>query len=132
MADTTPAQESFPVVDGIERFPIDSSNLISIGYDYVRRVLAVRFKSGPIFHYSAVDAGTWERFHESPSKGSFFYHHVKGRFAGEKMTGPCGKCGEHGPIGMKCTDCGCDTYHREERRYADTEQTTGGRADASD
>lgn len=113
------------IIDGIERFPIESSNLHSIGYDHARRVLAVGFNSGAVFHYSNVDLGTWERFVEAPSKGSFFAHHVKGRFRGDKMTGPCGACGDIGPAGETCTDCGTNTYRKEERRYDDSQQAAG-------
>jgi hypothetical protein len=112
-------------VDGITRAPVESSNIHSIGYDETRRVLAVGFNSGAIFHYSHVDKGTWERFVTAPSKGSFFYRHVKGRFSAEKMTGPCPMCGDQGVVGMTCTDCGTDTYRKEERRYGESNQAAG-------
>lgn len=119
------------IIDGIERQPVDSSNLATAGYDADRRTLAIGFKSGAIFHYSNVEPGLWERFQAAPSKGSFFYHHVRKRYVGEKMTGPCPDCGDTGVIGNTCTDCGCNTYQKEERRYGEpdgsgTAQTRAG------
>jgi hypothetical protein len=121
MADETLALH--PVIDGIARVPVDSSNLASIGYDETRHVLAVGFKSGAIFHYRGVESGLWERFHMAPSKGSFFAHHVKGRYQGEKMTGPCPDCGDQGVVGTTCTDCGCSQYQKEERRYGEPDDS---------
>jgi hypothetical protein len=97
----------------IERAAVESSTLAGIGYDERRRILSVGFKSGAIFHYANVDVGTWERFRDAASKGSFYAHHIKGRYPAQKMTGPCPKCGDQGVIGLRCTDCGTAEYQAQ-------------------
>jgi hypothetical protein len=90
--------------------PVQSSNLSAVGYDEAARILALEFRSGALFHFKNVPLGLWERMRDAPSPGSFFYHHVKGQFQAVKMTGPCECCAALGPIGTRCTDCGCGEY----------------------
>jgi hypothetical protein len=92
--------------------PVQSTNLQAIGYDDAARILALEFKSGAVFHYTNVPVGLWERLRDAPSPGTFFYHHIKGKFDAVKMTGPCECCGAQGPINTRCTDCGCGEYQR--------------------
>jgi hypothetical protein len=110
--------------DLIPRNGVESSNLASIGYNRDRRVLAIEFKSGAIFHYRNVEEGLYERFLSADSLGSFFYHHVKGRFPADKMTGPCHACGINGVLGEVCTDCGCGIHVATERREGDGQPET--------
>lgn len=100
----------------IPQASVVSSNLAAYGYDAHRQVLAVTFKSGEIWHYGSVSADLAEQFAEAESKGKFFVAHIRGKFPGEKMTGPCPKCGDRGHVGRRCEDCGCAEYAREERR----------------
>lgn len=108
------AEATAPYV--IPQEPVVSSNLAAIGYDLQRQVLAVTFKSGDVWHYASVPSALAEQLFEADSKGKFFSTHIKGKFSAEKMTGPCEKCGDKGPIGATCTDCGCGTYTRDERQ----------------
>jgi lysyl-tRNA synthetase class 2 len=94
----------------------NSSNIASFGYDVERKVLAIRFKSGDLWHYAGVEFALAEQLSEADSKGRFFYEHVKGKFSAEKMTGPCPRCGARGRIGTKCDDCGTAHFEKEERR----------------
>jgi len=98
---------------GIVMEPVESSNLRARGYSEGQRILAVEFKSGAVFHFSDVPIGMWERFRDAPSAGSFFAHHIRGQFPSVKMTGQCSSCGsKEGPLGTRCTDCGCGVYAR--------------------
>src|SRR6185503_1330335 len=99
-----------PDAIGIVLEPVQSSNIKARGYNEGQRVLAGEFVSGDVWHYSAVPLGTWERWCEAPSAGSFFVHHIKGKFPGVKMTGECPDCGAKGPKETRCTDCGCSNY----------------------
>ena len=103
-------------VDGIDREAVDSSNIASIGYAPDRRVLAVEFKSGAIFHYRDVDPTFAGEFYGSLSKGQFFNMHIRRKLAGEKMTGPCSSCTAVGIIGTACA-CGEGEHFQEEKRY---------------
>jgi hypothetical protein len=96
--------------------PVQSSNLASRGYDEDRRVLAVAFKSGDLYHYGGVPVDVWERFRDADSPGAFFHRHIRGQFTAEKMTGTCPDCGAKGPKNTRCQDCGCNTYQVERIR----------------
>ncbi len=102
--------------------PVTSTNLDAIGYDLERSILAVRFKSGIVFHYASVPTGAALALFEAESKGRCYSKDIKGKYPGERMTGPCAKCGDEGWIGERCSDCGCGDYTavpRIERRYGD-------------
>lgn len=100
-----------PDIDAVEREFVTSSHLLSLGYSETRRVLAVEFKDGVIFHYRDVEPRVWEEIERAESKGSAFHHLIKGQYKGAKMTGECPKCGDKpGIVGEPCSDCGTDVY----------------------
>lgn len=105
---------------GVVLEPVQSSNIKSRGYNEGERVLAVEFHTGVIMHYAGVPPGTWQRWVEAPSPGSFFAHHIRGKFVGRKVTGTCPGCGHHGPLETKCYECG-GRYEKEER-HGDSER----------
>ena len=102
----------------IPQLPVESSNIASRGYDLERHVLAITFKSGDVWHYGSVPVDLAERFFEASSPGRFYTEQIKGKFAGQKMTGPCKACGAKGPIGTTCEDCGCGPHVEAPRREA--------------
>lgn len=90
---------------------IESSNLAAVGYNPEKRILAIQFKSGQIYHYADVSLETATEFYGSESRGRYYAQHVRGKLAGQLMTGECPKCGhKHGWIGDTCSDCGTATY----------------------
>src|SRR5687767_13734539 len=91
--------------DQIERFKVDSSNLESVGYQ--DGVCVVEFKAGHLYAY-AMTPEQFERFAKAESKGRYFNAEIRNKYAGEKLTGRCGKCGsEPEVIGQPCAECGC-------------------------
>lgn len=117
----------------IPQEPVTSSNISARGYDLERNVLAITFKSGDVWHYGSVPAQLAEDFFSAASAGRFYVANIKGKFPAEKMTGPCPKCGDTGVIGIRCTDCGCADYEKEQRPFIEDEKTgertpIGGRA----
>ena len=92
---------------------VESSSLAAIGYDEPRRILAVMFHGGAIFHYAGVPKRHVEQLIGAESIGRYFHEHIRGRFQAEKMTGPCPNCGDCGWIGDRCQDCGTASYQRE-------------------
>ena len=66
---------------------VDSSNVRSIGYDAVKRVLYVRFlpsgrgglDDGPLYQYQNVPPWLWKKFQASTSKGSYLSVNIKGQ-----------------------------------------------------
>jgi len=98
----------------IDLEPVTSSNLAAYGYDGAKKILAVEFKNGHIYHYADVPPETALGFLNADSKGSFYGKMIRGKFTGQKMTGRCPKCEDApGWIGDVCADCGTATYADE-------------------
>jgi hypothetical protein len=58
----------------------ESSNVAGGTYDPDLRQMTVRFRNGDSYTYHGVDAGVWEGFKSSDSKGSYVHRQIKGRF----------------------------------------------------
>ena len=91
--------------------PVTSSNIESIGYDGAKQSLAVKFRNGNIYHFSDIPQGMAHAFLASDSKGKHFNATFRGKHAGQRMTGYCGRCG-YGPGwgGDQCHNCGSSAY----------------------
>lgn len=86
----------------IERLPVDSSGLKSIGYAEDRQILSLEFTSGTVFHYYQVPPQVFEDLGAAESRGKFYSKNIRGKFVGKAMTGKCAKCGGVGLIGESC------------------------------
>ncbi len=64
----------------MQREPVASSNLISVGYDDTSQTLEVEFKNGTIYQYYNVGRNIYEEFLASPSKGQFLAYQIKNGF----------------------------------------------------
>lgn len=109
--DSTPTPSRKAALERVEREPVTSSHILSLGYSPADRVFAIEFKDGSIFHYRGVEPWAWEEINRAESKGSAFHHVIRGKYTADKMTGECPKCGDApGIVGEPCKDCGCDVY----------------------
>lgn len=63
----------------------ESSQIAEHGFDPVTGTLAVRYKSGGLYHYDGVDASKYQQLCESESVGSFIYQEVKGKHGFKKI-----------------------------------------------
>lgn len=68
----------------IERKPVQSSDLASVGYDAKQRVLEIEFRSGGIYRYLEVPAAIHEQLLAAESKGRFFARHIRDQFRCER------------------------------------------------
>jgi hypothetical protein len=100
----------------IDRLPIESSGIKSLGYADDRKVLSIEFPSGETWHYDGVALETFEAMCAAPSRGGFYARHIKGKFQGRCMTGLCPKCAAFGYVGETCEDCGTAAIRAVERR----------------
>lgn len=57
--------------------PIESSQIAEIGHDPQTNTLAIKFKTGDIYHYANFSGADFEAFRNAPSIGSHFYNHIK-------------------------------------------------------
>jgi hypothetical protein len=61
----------------MERTPVESSNLFSVGYDAGTSTLEIEFRSGGVYQYFGVPAGVCEGLMMAPSKGRYFDQYIK-------------------------------------------------------
>ena len=95
---------------------ITSSNLSAIGYDAEKRIAAVQFHNGHIYHYAGVSPETMLEWYGSASRGSYYGRQIRSKYQGQKMTGHCPDCGALGWVGDRCTDCGCSDVAEDPRK----------------
>lgn len=70
---------------GIYMHPIKSSNLEAYGYDHAKRVLALQFRGGRIYHYAGIPLDVYDGLLASESKGSYAAQFISGKFEGVRM-----------------------------------------------
>jgi len=68
----------------MERILVDSSNVVSVGYDENASTLEVEFNSG-IYNYYDVPMYIYEELMASGSKGSYLHQNIKNTFSCDKI-----------------------------------------------
>ena len=63
----------------INFIPVESSNILSVGYEEETSSLYVKYPSGT-YKYDGVDKSVYESFLTSPSKGRFMNETIKGQY----------------------------------------------------
>lgn len=66
---------------------VESSVLLSVGYDEPRRVLKVRFRNGREYYYLAVSPAEYQSLVEAPSMGKYFNEVIKPNHRAVRGTG---------------------------------------------
>jgi hypothetical protein len=69
----------------MERQPVSSSNLESVGYRPESETLEVEFKNGSIYEYYNVPEFMHERLMQAGSIGTFFNTEIKNNYACSKV-----------------------------------------------
>lgn len=69
----------------MDRVPVSSSNLASIGYEPDTETLEVEFKSSGIYQYFNVPQFMYDRLMESASVGKFFSMEIKEAYSCTKI-----------------------------------------------
>lgn len=71
----------------IERTPVISSNIASVGYDQESETLEVEFVgSGRVYRYFGVPVEIKDDLVDAPSIGSYFYHHIRDVYEYQPMN----------------------------------------------
>lgn len=70
----------------MERTPVESNSLRSLGYDAETRTLEVEFQSGRIYLYSEVPQSTFTWLMRSKSKGGIFNRMIKDVYPWKDVT----------------------------------------------
>lgn len=64
----------------MQRVPVSSSNIASIGYDEAAKTLEIEFHTGSVYQYLNVPIEIYRGLLKAGSPGGYFRNHVKGRF----------------------------------------------------
>lgn len=65
----------------MDRSPVKSSNIRSIGYDAGSSVLEIEFNTGDVYQYSGVPVAHHQGIMKAESHGKYLNAHIKGRFS---------------------------------------------------
>lgn len=68
---------SIATEDILDRTPVSSSNLASVGYDPEQRILEVGFRNGSVYQYLRVPNHVYEGLMRASSHGRYFDAFVK-------------------------------------------------------
>lgn len=61
----------------MDRIPVQSSNVASVGYDEGTSTLEIGFNDGSIYQYFGVPQHIYEGLMNAPSKGTFLNQYIK-------------------------------------------------------
>lgn len=69
----------------MERTPVTSSDILSVGYDPDQEILEIEFIRGAVYQYSGVPIAVYEGLMSADSKGKFFHVNIKNTYAFVKL-----------------------------------------------
>ena len=69
----------------MDRAPVKSSNVVSIGYDPARQALEVEFRSGTVYRYDGVPPDIHQALMQSRSAGTFVAREIRARYAATRL-----------------------------------------------
>lgn len=61
----------------MNRMPVESSNLRSVGFDAETQTMEIEFKNGGVYQYANIEEKLFDEFLRSNSKGQFFHQNFK-------------------------------------------------------
>lgn len=64
----------------MKRIPVNSSNVKSVGYNSILKLLEVEFNNGSVYEYIDVPKELYDAFISSDSLGKFVHSHLKNKF----------------------------------------------------
>ena len=70
----------------MQRLPVESSDIVSVGYEPAAKILEVEFHGGRVYQYRDVEPDIYAQFMRAESYGTFFFAHINGRYRYEKIS----------------------------------------------
>lgn len=70
----------------MNRQPVQSSNIESVGYDRKTNVLEIEFHRGGVYQYSNVPESIYQAMLNAASKGTYFHDNIKERYRYIRIT----------------------------------------------
>jgi hypothetical protein len=69
----------------MNRIPVNSSNIYSVGYDKTYKILEIEFHSGGIYQYSNISYDIYNQLMNASSKGQFFHRFIRDKYPTKKI-----------------------------------------------
>ncbi len=69
----------------MQRLPVDSTDIVSVGYDPKTRILEIEFKEDRIYQYQDVAPDVYDRFMRADSYGEFFFASINKHYRYERV-----------------------------------------------
>ncbi len=69
----------------MERTPVTSSNICSVGHDPDNQTLEIEFNSGAVYQYASVPPDEYDGLFNADSKGKYFNANIKNRYSFIKL-----------------------------------------------
>jgi len=69
----------------MNREPVSSSNIASVGYDADSQTLEIEFASGSVYQYYNVGPDLYQQFLIAPSKGQFLSMYIRNAYPFSKV-----------------------------------------------
>jgi hypothetical protein len=70
----------------MERTPVESKAIVSVGHDEGTSILEIEFRNGRVYHYADVPRSLYEWLLRVPDKGGLFNRMIRDRFAETEVT----------------------------------------------
>jgi len=70
----------------MERKNVESSHILSIGYDENSKILEVEFKGKKVYQYKQVPKGVYENLMNSDSHGTFLSAYIRDKYPTIKIN----------------------------------------------
>lgn len=70
----------------MNRQPVQSSSLLSVGYDKDTNTLEIEFRSDGIYQYFNVPEDIYSGLLNAPSKGTYFHEFIRGRYRYKRIS----------------------------------------------
>jgi KTSC domain len=61
----------------MRRTAVDSTTMLSVGYDSAQQILEIEFNSGVVYQYLEVTAAVFEELMHAESKGRYFNQEIR-------------------------------------------------------
>lgn len=71
----------------MDRLLVNSSNLVSVGYDAATQTLEVEFQSGNVYQYLHVPESVYQSLMTASSKGEYFHDNILKEFDYQEAEG---------------------------------------------
>ena len=75
------------ILEAVQRLPVESRALASVGYDSATRELELEFRSGRVYGYVGVPESVYDWLMRARNKGVFVTRQIAGRYAERSLPG---------------------------------------------